>query len=536
MDRACAEIIIQSHIKPLYGFALKRCSNPQDAEDLAQEIALRAFRALCIRDDIENTGKYVWTIAHNTLANHYRSRSRLHIGLSLDDMADMLAESSDISEAVIANESAQRLRSEIAYLSNLQRQIVIAYYYENRRQADIAQSLGIPVGTVKWHLFEAKKELKRGMETMRNISDLKFNPVKFTICGTNGSIGTMGGNYRFFRSALSQNIAYAAYRKSMSIHEIADALGVSPVYVESEVEHLAEYGFMLKKGCKYLTNIIIEEDTPEIIELHNTMYAKASSLFANELYDMLSASDIWDDPALKCSTRDRNYLMWTLIPYIAAQSGESMLENRISFDEAATLRPDGGHNICYAMIENFQKPMHMESMQKWCGPCWNASDDLCIWLCDSEWSERRMNDLANNPISRDLQLLSEFKNGGNLSKHDMAYLVQQGYLHNNGRGISYGCIWLETAAIRNKLLGLGDEIRKKHTAELEDLKKSYIKAVLESTPAHMRKAKEYGMQYIFYADGWFTLGCLKELVGNGRLKLPSEEQKNSLTMLIISER
>ena len=74
-------------------------------------------------------------------------------------------------------------RQEIAYLSKLQRRIVIAYYFENHKQADIASELGIPLGTVKWHLFEAKKELKRGMDKMRKASELKFNPVKFHYYG-----------------------------------------------------------------------------------------------------------------------------------------------------------------------------------------------------------------------------------------------------------------------------------------------------------------------------------------------------------------
>ena len=56
--------------------------------------------------------------------------------------------------------------------------------------AEIAEEMDIPVGTVKWHLFEAKKELKRGMDTMRKTSELKFNPINFTSVGINGSIGT----------------------------------------------------------------------------------------------------------------------------------------------------------------------------------------------------------------------------------------------------------------------------------------------------------------------------------------------------------
>lgn len=54
---------------------------------------------------------------------------------------------------------------------------------------------------------------------------------------------------------------------------------------------------------------------------------------------------------MRCFTRltltesyraDDNFLLWSLIPYIAALSGENLMDKSISFDEAATLRPDGG--------------------------------------------------------------------------------------------------------------------------------------------------------------------------------------------------
>ena len=176
MNRENAERIITEYLKPVFGFALKRCKSIHDAEDLSQDIVLKAYRALLLRDDIEDAGKFIWTVAHNALSNYYRDASKNAVGISLDmitepeDPTDLFSNDTDM-------ETVKRLQSEIAYLSKLQRRIVIAYYYENRKQADIADELGIPLGTVKWHLFEAKKELKRGMEKMRESNELKFNPV-----------------------------------------------------------------------------------------------------------------------------------------------------------------------------------------------------------------------------------------------------------------------------------------------------------------------------------------------------------------------
>lgn len=72
MNRQDAEKTITEYLKPIFGFALKRCKSTQDAEDLSQEIVMRAFRAFLIRDDIADVGKFIWTVAYNALSNYYR--------------------------------------------------------------------------------------------------------------------------------------------------------------------------------------------------------------------------------------------------------------------------------------------------------------------------------------------------------------------------------------------------------------------------------------------------------------------------------
>jgi len=230
VNRKDVENIITEYVKPVYGFALKRCKTMEDAEDLSQEIITRAFRALLVKEDIADMGKFIWTVAHNALSNYYRDTAKSMLGVPLDEVAEQLADPDSLLEKEEEEDSIRKLQGEIAYLSKLQRKIVIAYYFENRKQAEIAEELQIPVGTVKWHLFEAKKELKRGMDTMRQTSELKFNPVKFTSIGINGSSGLRTAA-DYLRSSLAQNICYCVRDKAKSVNEIADDLGIADLYV-----------------------------------------------------------------------------------------------------------------------------------------------------------------------------------------------------------------------------------------------------------------------------------------------------------------
>lgn len=553
MNRQTVEKTITEYLKPIFGFALKRCKSIHDAEDLSQEIAIRAFRALLVKDNVADMGKFIWTVAHNTLSNYYRDTAKSMIGVSMDAVAELIAPPSAEPDADDNTEAIHRLQTEIAHLSKLQRRIVIAYYFENRKQADIARELGIPLGTVKWHLFEAKKELKRGMETMRKTSDLKFNPIKFHSYGINGSVGKKSPD-EFFRSTLAQNICYCVRNTAKTMNEIADDLGVSPVYVETEVEFLEEYGFLQAQKDKYIVNFILTEPTAELFTLQNDMYKRAAELFANDLYDELISSGILDDPNIRCGQTDepifltespqadRNFILWTLIPYITAWSGEKLRDESISFEEVATIRPDGAHNIFHASVipDETILPDNYVYMKNWCGPMWNGNGKHILWQIDSEWSDR--GEHQGFQYSEDaMRILGLYERAfeERLSKDEYAWLAERGFIKTNGDydghfKSAWQIVVLASKEIQDKLLAIGERIKTKYQTDFEALKAPYAEAILASVPAHLRKVEAYELQSVFHADGWFLLHCITTLLQNGKLKEPTEGQRKSLTTLIAN--
>ncbi len=553
MNRQDVEKTITEYLKPIFGFALKRCKSIHDAEDLSQEITLKAFRALLVKDDVADMGKFIWTVAHNTLSNYYRDTAKSMVGVSIDEVAELIADPYSEIDTEDNINAIHRLQIEIAYLSKLQRRIVIAYYFENRKQTDIAKELGIPLGTVKWHLFEAKKELKRGMDTMKKASELKFNPIKFHSYGINGSVGTKSPD-EFFRSTLSQNICYCVRNTAKTINVIAEDLGVSPVYVETEVEFLEEYGFLQAQKDKYIVNFIISEPTAELLTMQNEMYKRAAELFVNDLYDELISSGILDDPDIRCGQTDKpislanspkkdcNFILWSLIPYIAAWSGEKLMDDSISFEEVATIRPDGAHNIFHASVvpDEMILPEDYVYMKNWCGPMWNGNGEHILWQIDSEWSDRgEPHGLQYSEDAKRILSLFTREFEERLCKDEYAWLCERGYIKTNG---DYdGCFksaWqiviLTSREIQEKLLAIGDRIKEKYQAEFDALKAPYTEAVLRSVPAHLRKVKEYEMQFVFHSDGWFLVHCITALLKNGKLKEPTEGQRKSLTTLIAN--
>ncbi len=541
--RQTVENIIIEYIKPVYGFALKRTTNNQDAEDLTQEIIEKLYRSLIIRDDIEFIDRFVWTVAKHTLANYYRSKTRINIGINIDDICEILPGGSPLPlEEIIAAEDICRLKQEIAYLSKMQRKVIILYYYENKKQSEIAQLLGIPLGTVKWHLNEAKTELKKGMEKMRQDSKLKFNPIKFDIFGMCGSSGTLGKPSNFFRSALSQNITYIIYNESKNIEEISDALGVSPVYVESELEFLIEYGIISRKSGKYLANILIDEANEEQNEAHHELYSKAASLIANELFDRLLNSKLLENSGICYPDGDKNYLMWSLVPYLLAWSSEKESDRKIKFNEVATYRPDGGYNIITACIlpndvnQSWRENKLKNNLQfgSMYGPCWNSDNRLTIWEILGDWTDRTMNEHKyQKQMEQNLKLMGRYLANDLLSSEEYAQLVEQGFIRKYRDVFEPVVVLIKDPESLKILEGICIDVKKQFQKELNELLHPYIRKAVESTPKHLQKMRAFTLQSILDSDGDFLKYSLKELVQTGRLKPVSQELRNSVSMIVV---
>lgn len=549
MKKQDADRITTEYLKSIYGFSLKRCRNIHDAEDLSQTIALKIHTAFLNRDDIADVQKFVWTVAHNCLVNYYRDCKKTSIGISLQDIFDWVDSGTDIATDIDRASEVKKLTDEIAYLSKLQRKIIIAYYYENKKQNQIAEELNIPSGTVKWHLFEAKKELKRGMETVREQGVLKFNPVKFSSIGTNGIIGNNGTNQNYFKTALPQNIVYSVRKIAKTVNEIADELGVSPVYVESEAELLEYYNFLTKQGERYLCNILLDEATDEIVALQNEMYEKTAAVFANELFDELIKYDVLKDNGIlggftgdlsfaAQDDRDINFMFWALVPFIAASSGEA--DTGISFDEVAIRRADGGYNICFATVKNSasSKIRNIDSINAAYGPYYREGTIVNYFQFDSEWSGRRIDSEFLYKERDYIRLIENIISDVEICPEDTAALAQAGLIKTIGKSdgqykSAMRCILINDSATEERLVSIGDRIKEKHKAEFDEYVKQYSEAVLSETPVHLKKQREYELQFCLFGDKRFITNCLCELVKNGKLKLPAEEQKTALSTLII---
>lgn len=533
MDKEQAAAFLHGHMKPIYGYCLRRCASLQDAEDAAQEILLRTYAMLIQRSDVTDPERYLWTVARSTLASHYRERARCTVGVPVETVDD-----ADFTAELLTREEVQRLHGKLARLSRQQREIVVMHYFHGMKVAEIAVKLSLSVGTVKWHLFEARKELQQQMTHPRETAHLKFDPIHFSAFGIEGSIGPEGSPWRVFRSSLAQNIAYACWREGRTAIEIADALSVSPVYIEDEVARMAEQGYLTTEGSRYRCTILLTEWTSDLIRLSDTMYAEAAALIAPALADALSPAVLSDTDLICPEGSSRTYALWALIPWMIS----NLSGGGVTFHDVAALRPDGSQNLCHAAITppSVPQPALAGKMERFCGPCWNERDGLTLWQIDTHWSAERISELYQATESQILLLLRRMLFGDEpLNEAEYGILVQRGVLRTEGAAdglfrASLLPVWLRGKGVREKLLTLAQSVFKANRDALEALRAPYAAALMADTPPHLRRLREYMLQGVYHTDR-FILHCLNHLVESGLLRQPTAEEKRSLHTVILTD-
>lgn len=153
------------HLDALYGLALRLTGGDEArAEDLVQDAILKAYRAW---DDFElgtNCRAWLMTILRNTFINDYRRRRRRPSPVEFDEVEERSVFPEVRDEDPEARFFDQIIDDEVvAAIDDLPDEFripVVLSDLEGLSYQEVADSMGIPVGTVKSRLFRARKRLQ----------------------------------------------------------------------------------------------------------------------------------------------------------------------------------------------------------------------------------------------------------------------------------------------------------------------------------------------------------------------------------------
>lgn len=170
MDAFCE--LSRRYQRRIFSLALFHCRNVPDAEDLSQDVWLKAFKAIQrFRNDCSF---YTWLrrITINTFLNHKRDDAAkraaggevriedYQLGNPLDDGAYQLGFEGKIHDKILTDSVMSGLGS----LTSKQRMIFLLKFQEGMVYEEIAEALACSTGTVKKSLFRAVAKLRKHFE------------------------------------------------------------------------------------------------------------------------------------------------------------------------------------------------------------------------------------------------------------------------------------------------------------------------------------------------------------------------------------
>ncbi len=152
--------IVRRHSIAIHGY-LSRRAGREMADDLLGEVWLRAFRSRqSYEQEFPNARPWLYGIARNTLRAHWRLDQLEHNHeheLSDDPWPDA-------DERLDALQRVPALRKALDGLDPDDREVLLLVAWEQLAPSEIAVSLGVPSGTVRWRLHRARNQLKKHLD------------------------------------------------------------------------------------------------------------------------------------------------------------------------------------------------------------------------------------------------------------------------------------------------------------------------------------------------------------------------------------
>ncbi len=168
-DKGAFDVLVLKYQHKLVKLVTRYVRNPAEAEDIAQEAFIKAYRALPqFRGD---SAFYTWLyrIAINTAKNAVVSRDRSPVDYDFDrdsidesyDMQGRLKDSETPEGLVLTDEIRQTVNGAIEQLPEDLRTAIVLRELEGLSYEQIAATMGCPVGTVRSRIFRAREAIDR---------------------------------------------------------------------------------------------------------------------------------------------------------------------------------------------------------------------------------------------------------------------------------------------------------------------------------------------------------------------------------------
>ena len=162
------DLLVERYHQRIYGLTYNMTSNREDAEDLTQEIFIKAFEALPRFKGKSSFYTWLYRIGVNKTINYRKKRNRKRAlsldafdqDIKLDDAYHDLTAKGSPLRSISLSELQKKLNEALQGLSEKHRTVVVMHDMQGIPHDEIAKVVGASVGTVRSRLFYARRQMQ----------------------------------------------------------------------------------------------------------------------------------------------------------------------------------------------------------------------------------------------------------------------------------------------------------------------------------------------------------------------------------------
>ena len=170
--------LIGRYQRPVFSLIYRLVRDREKSEDLAQDTFIKVLNALDRYDPSYKFSSWIFKIAHNTSLDHLRKKEPITLSLEGSPHAETASEQeASVIQALSTEETPEdyaasrelgaTLEVAIGKLRPEYRTAIILCHVEGRPYEEIAETMGVPLGTVKTYIHRARNALKKELEHLR---------------------------------------------------------------------------------------------------------------------------------------------------------------------------------------------------------------------------------------------------------------------------------------------------------------------------------------------------------------------------------
>ncbi len=157
--------LVRRYQDPVYGMAARLVSGPDDAQDVAQEVFLRAYRGLEGFKGEAKFSTWLYRVTYNLCMDWLRRSARPDRRATGIEKAGSIPDGRvSLEGSLVDREQKEDVRRALDALQEKYRTVLVLLYYQDMSYEQIAAILDVPLKTVETRLYRARKMLRERLE------------------------------------------------------------------------------------------------------------------------------------------------------------------------------------------------------------------------------------------------------------------------------------------------------------------------------------------------------------------------------------